>query len=321
MLSDNTNRQELYNWLRGLSLLTEYYNGGINPELASLSGKITSFGGKISRWGLKRAIMYQYYRPDAKIKPDAPRMEFSCEDYFSSSRIAVFMTVFGGYEVVRTPLIHPDNIDYYLITDRDDPVIDSSMGNGYWEVINVSRRDDLLPPEVKDPVYACRWLRMHPYLLFPEYEYSIYLDGSSWITSDLTPLIRYADQSPVAMFKHKNSDCVYEELRSCDIKRKDTPERLRRHKEYLQGLGIPAHNGLLETNIIVYRHNDPLCRTITQAWWNEFGTYSRRDQVALVAALWKLGIPTSEIGIMDDDFEKCNLFIRYGHRKDLGDGQ
>ena len=37
------------------------------------------------------------------------------KEYFSDARIAVFTALFGDYDDIRDPLVHPDNIDYFII--------------------------------------------------------------------------------------------------------------------------------------------------------------------------------------------------------------
>ena len=36
--------------------------------------------------------------------------------YFSDKKIAVYTALFGQYDTIKEPCIHPDNIDYYIFT-------------------------------------------------------------------------------------------------------------------------------------------------------------------------------------------------------------
>lgn len=122
--------------------------------------------------------------------------------YFSDKRIAVYTAVFGSYDEWKEPLIHPDNIDYFIITDQ-------RANGGAWKKLDAKK---LLPKEAKSNTEKNRFFKMMPHLLFPEYEYSVYVDGNVWITSDLTPLTAGLEQFPLAMHRHKNRVCVYDEI-------------------------------------------------------------------------------------------------------------
>ena len=83
------------------------------------------------------------------------------------------------------------------------------------------RAQEVVPAEyVSDPVLANRWCKMHPHQLFPQYPLSVYLDSNIRIVSDLTALTSAMTGFPVCMFRHKQRDCVYEEIHACLLKKK-----------------------------------------------------------------------------------------------------
>ena len=229
------------------------------------------------------------------------------DTYYSTERIAVYTAEFGGYDEVLEPVIQPDNIDYFLLTDRE------AKQEGYWKPINPQQ---FVPPEyLESPVLANRWCKMHPETLFPEYRYSIYIDSNFLIVSDFTVLINRMQDYPVAMFRHKNRDCVYDEVTACMIKKKAPREALERQRALLKAHGVPEKYGLLEAPVIVRRHHDPRCMELMDTWWQAFLEGSRRDQISLIDALWKLKIQPSEIGTLGPSINLCNLFIRMPHKK------
>ena len=140
-----------------------------------------------------------------------------------------------------------------------------------------------------------RWCKMHPHLLFPDHRTSVYLDSNVLVVSDLTALARGLDDYPVAMFRHKNRDCAYQEIEACIVKGKDSKERLRAQGAVLRAHGVPEHGGLLEAPVIVRRHHDD------------------RDQIALADALWVRGIDASVVGTLGSDLRTCDLFITMPH--------
>ena len=230
-------------------------------------------------------------------------VSYDPEEYVSDRRIAVFIAMFGGYDTVRDPLVFPDNVDYYLITD-------SNTGVKKWNLLDPS---GLLPEDLTSPAEKNRWCRMHPHLLFPDHDISIYVDSSTLITSDLTPLTKDLSVFPVQLFAHKDRDCVYQELTACGIKGKMPFRAAEQQKRYLSGLGVPHHGGLLETPVVVQDLHSADAVKVTETWWEEYLRFPYRDQPALVSALWKLGIAPEQASLLGADLRNCDLFIRLPH--------
>ncbi len=227
-------------------------------------------------------------------------------DYFSEKQIAVYTALFGDYDELQEPLIVPDNIDYYIITDNQHPV------ENRWKRLDPV---PVVPEEYrKDPVFANRWCKMHPHLLFPQYELSVYLDANILAVSDLTALAARMGEYPVAMFLHKERDCVYDEILACRIKEKAPREALEEQEKRMKEMGVPKHFGLLEAPVIVRRHCEDACIRLMDAWWEAFLTSCGRDQIALIETLWKLKIDPVQIGVLGKNLRKCNLFLQMDHK-------
>ena len=228
-------------------------------------------------------------------------------NYFSNERIAVYTAEFDQYDEISDPVIQPDNIDYFLITDRKPAV------SGRWKVLDPV---DCIPEEYrKSPLLSNRWCKMHPHLLFPEHSISIYIDANFLIVSDFTELANRMEEYPAAMFLHKNRTCVYKEVDACLIKEKAPAEALHAHRKRLKEHGVPENYGLLEATVIARRHRDPRCVELMEKWWDAFLKCSGRDQIALIDALWEMKIQPSVLGTLGPNLDLCNLFIRMPHRK------
>ena len=224
---------------------------------------------------------------------------------FSDQRIAVYMAVFDGYDCPQEPLFCPDNVDYFIFTDGEVPE-NSKWVRRSWE--------EFVGPGMSG-TEKNRFLKMSPHLLFPEYEYSVYVDGNIQVTADFTPLIMQTADYPVAMHIHKDWDCVYQEIDACIKKGKDTPEALIRQRTVLQELGVPAHWGFLEAPVIARRHHDPVCRKIMETWWNCFCIGGRRDQIALTRCLWELQIDPRRLGGLGTSVMANSKFIWSPHKR------
>ena len=267
-------------------------------------GDFAGIRDKVDRWRPKLDLTLQ--------RDDDPSLVWRSSPgrYFSNEKIAVYTACMHNYDNVKEPLIRPDNIDYYLITDTP-PGDGESATESLWKTI---RAEDVIPPEyIRDPVLANRWCKMHPHVLFPQYPLSIYLDSNFQIVSDLTALTSAMTGFPVCMFRHKQRDCVYDEILACIIKKKDTRASLQRHEALLRTHGVPEKYGLLEAPVLVRRHADPACLDLMETWWESFLAGSRRDQIALIDALWKNRIPPSLLGTLGNDVRECDLFMIMPH--------
>lgn len=226
--------------------------------------------------------------------------------YVREQRIAVYTALFGPYDLLREPMLRPDNIDYYILTDQEIPE------GSVWERIDAT---GIIPDEFQDdPVLCNRWCKMHPHLFFNDYQYSVYLDSNIWVFSDLTPLTVSLDTYPIAMFRHKKRDCVYDEVHACLEQNKDKKDSLKAHLAVVRSHGVPKDWGLLEASVIARKHSEPDCVVLMDAWWEAFIKNSRRDQISLVDCLWVKGIQPYVIGVLGDNLQKCDLFLQMGHR-------
>lgn len=225
--------------------------------------------------------------------------------YIREERIAVYTSLIGPYDTLKEPLLHPDNVDYYIFTDQ--PIQSGSQ----WKSLDIR---SLLPSGIqRDPVACNRWCKFHPHLLFPDYQYSIYIDSNIWVFSDLTPLTASLDSFPVAMFRHKKRNCVYEEIQACLDQNKGDRGRLEQQVDELKALGIPPHWGLLEASVIARQHLDPACVSLMEKWWDSFMLGSGRDQISLIECLWRDGIDPYAIGTLGDNLQRCDLFLQTRH--------
>lgn len=226
------------------------------------------------------------------------------DDYITNKKIVIYTSIFGKYDVLKEPIIKPSNVDYCIITDQ---AIDK---NSLWKVINPK---DVIPKEITSPIECNRFAKMLPHRIFKDYDYSIYVDGNVFITSDLSVLIKTLDDFPIAMHRHKNRDCVYEEIEACIKKGKDSKERLIKHQQLLKENGVPQHGGLLEATVIARKHSDKQCITLMENWWEEFLNYSKRDQISLIDCLWKSNIDVNMVARLGDNIMNNDHFIIIPH--------
>lgn len=224
--------------------------------------------------------------------------------FVSEKKIAVYTVVFGGYDNINEPVVIPDNCDFYLITDK--PI--KTESNSIWVEKNL--KEHTIHIENLSNIEKNRYCKMFPNKLFPEYEYSIYIDGNVQVMTDPTEFIQEMNSYGLKLHKHYRRECVYEEINKCIDLGKDNKDRLLTHKEHLIEKNMPEQYGMLEAPIIVREHNNPKCIKLMEEWWHEFSHYSKRDQISLPYVLWKNDISIDDVGTLGND-----IYSNYAFRK------
>lgn len=224
-------------------------------------------------------------------------------NYFFDKKIAIYTSVFGGYDNLLEPLFVPDNCDFFVITDIE---IDK---NSKWKKLDIL-------PEMKgmNNVEKNRYVKINPHKVFKDYDYSIYIDGNIQVVSDLTEYVNRLNDIGIATHLHHQRTCVYDELIAIEKSKKDTIENIKKHKALLIKTNMPKNYGLLQCNVIVREHHNPKCIHIMEEWWNEFLNYSKRDQISLPHVLYSNNISVEEIGVLGTNIYRNSSFRIISHK-------
>lgn len=299
----NNKDKQIENCITGCEKLTSEYKKILNSEEYKLGEKIIFYKTLLKNHKYLTILKKLFFRTK-KYDKYLNENEIFFSSHQSSKKIAVYTAIFGKYDNILEPIIKPDNIDYYIITDQNIP------SNSAWKKID---NNDALN-NLKSNIEKNRYCKMFPNQFFNNYDYSIYVDGNVLITSDLTPLIKTLDEYPISMHSHKNRNCVYDEIDACIKKNKGNKSELINHKKLLLANNVPLNFGLLEATVIARKHHDSVCKSIMNQWWNEFIKYSKRDQISLIDVIWKNNVDIKKIATMGDNIFKNNMFIIFSHR-------
>ena len=301
------NQNEYIELCNGLEEMAEKYKNLQTSDLVRDGKRVQDYKGLLKKgriWTLLKRLLRHNNEVDTYIQ-DTWELPYYPNDYRADKKIAVYTALFGKYDNLPEPIICPNNIEYYVFTDGE--VSEGSK----WNKIDITPFEDKIGS--LNNAEKNRFFKILPHKVFQNYEYSIYVDANVLIVSDLTPMIKTLDTFPIAMFLHKNRDCVYEEAKACIIKGKDSPERIKKHIFLLEQHDVPHHYGLLEATLIVRKHNEDKCQKLMQCWWEEFLEESKRDQLSLIDTLWNNKIPVETIGVLGNNLLKCNKFIVLPH--------
>lgn len=133
---------------------------------------------------------------------------------------------------------------------------------------------------------------VHKYL---DSEYSIYIDGNISLLKPPEELITtHLKNHDIAVFKHPSRDCLYDEAMICAKRGLDDPEVIIQQVKRYEDAGYAKHKGLCECGVILRRHT-PKVEAFNNAWWAEYCSGSRRDQISFMYAADKVGIRVNAI--------------------------
>lgn len=219
-----------------------------------------------------------------------------------NKNIVVYTCITGFYDDLLPPREIESGIDYICLTDQ------STLHIAGWKM-------QLIPPEFGQFALANRFAKMHPHLVFPEYEISVYIDGNIEIISELRLLVRQAlVNQDIALYEHPFRDCVYEEARECAAIGHDWHWTIKKQMKIYKQNNFPVGHGMFECNVIFRRHNSPAVRSLMEAWWDEFTNGVKRDQLSFTYLAWKLGVVIQGLGKSDQRLSRRNFSLSIGHR-------
>lgn len=208
-----------------------------------------------------------------------------------TGRGVVYSAVTGGYDRIKEPQNVNPNLDYILFTDN--PHIQSDV----WKIRLIQNPDHL------DNTRLARRIKILGHQYLEGYDYSVWIDGKLCITGDLQEYVqKNRGKQPMLCFNHYIHDCIYEEKSLCQRLQKDDPTVMDMQMERYRKEGYPAHNGLIDSAILVRElKNDRVIR-LMESWWQEVLHTSKRDQLSFNYVCWK----------NDFVYDSTDLFI-YGN--------
>jgi hypothetical protein len=131
-----------------------------------------------------------------------------------------------------------------------------------------------------------RWL--------PDADVSIWVDGCLEMLVEPERFLEWLGDADVGAMTHPSRDCAYAEGLRCVVKGKAPKDVIHKQLQAYRDEGFPEHFGLVETGLLVRRHTQAVM-DLNELWWEQILRYSRRDQVSLPYASWKLGVSINRV--------------------------
>lgn len=220
------------------------------------------------------------------------------------NNIVCYTCVTGGYDYVRQPIVVSKDIDYVCFTDN------MQLKSNIWQIRPIPNQLNNLSNVKKQ-----RIIKICPHKYLKEYDISIWVDGNIEIKADLNEFIQQydLDKCPFYTRIHPSRKCIYEEAEACIRMKKDNAATIYSQIDKYKKEGYPKNIGMVETCVILRKHNDKICQLIDNYWASELLLHSHRDQLSFNYVCWKMHFLP---GILKNEF-KINLnqtFRIYRHK-------
>lgn len=203
----------------------------------------------------------------------------------SNPKGVVYTCVTGNYDSIINHHYIDKNWHYICFTDCPPENPQSYI----WEFLPLSFKE-------LDNVRNHRWHKLHPHLLFPEYENSLYVDANiDLLTRDVfNDLENQIKQGQfIAIPPHFCNFNIYDEFDACLEYGKDSADIIKNQEKMIRESGFSGDymNGrFFEPGIMYRQHHNEIIVRIMNDWWQLVKDYSYRDQLSLTYILWKQNV-------------------------------
>lgn len=195
------------------------------------------------------------------------------------SKIVIYTTITNDYDNLLEPLVKDDDFEFIYYSDK--PRINNPIS--IWSFRKLIK-------ECESPIRTARYHKTNPHLLFPENDISIWMDSNLQIidNSFFKDIKRFLNSNQLwGGIKHPFRNCIYDEANCCIVNNRINYHETKRQIDFLKSSGFPHKNGLMETNILVRRHHDPLIIKLDELWWEMINKFTHRDQLSQQYVFWK----------------------------------
>lgn len=203
------------------------------------------------------------------------------EEMRREPKIVVYTCITGGYDNILEPSFVTPGVDYICFTDN------MSMKTKRWKLRPI-------PTELAgySKVKQQRGVKILAHRYLSDYDISIWVDGVVDVRGNIKDFLKPFDFDTYSVFipEHPARKCLYKEIDACiKIKKLKGGEitLAKKQLERYRAEKFPENYGLVQTNVMIRRHNDQYSKDLMEKWWSELKDYSHRDQLSFNYALWK----------------------------------
>lgn len=247
----------------------------------------------IKELGIENYVTYD----DLNLDNDYVRKYFP---FMKKPQTVIYTCVVREYDKLIEPQYISDDCDYVYISDK--PLGRESVFK--WMDIR-----EVLPDGELDYFRQNRYCKINAHKIFPEYKYSIYIDGNVEIINDISLTISKIGRCGMAVASAKTINCTYIEAARCIELNRMNPQKVISQMERYYNEGFPRYFGTFFCKVLTREHNAKKCIHLMEDWWNEVKRDTGRDQLSLPYVLWKNGYIADDLGIIEaDGFHGCKYW-------------
>ena len=221
-------------------------------------------------------------------------------------KIVIYTCIMNNYDILQ-PVVKMSNVDFICFTNTD-----TLKSDGNWKFRSI-------PDELRDlpDIKKQRIVKICPHRWFPEYDYSLWIDGNIKLNI-LNDFFRKYDleKCPFYTCKHPARNDIYDEGLVIIKMKKDTYDSISSQMYEYRKDKYPPHGGLIESNILWRKHNDKNVVDLDEMWAKEVIEKSHRDQMSFNYCAWKLNF---KYGLFDQNYRLRNSFFSILNHKNKFD--
>jgi len=181
-----------------------------------------------------------------------------------------------------------EGADYHAFVDFDSDL--ERPKESMWQFHNVPKWT--IDKRYTDRRHA-KIFKILPHLFVPGYDYYIWIDSTHMVVMNPIDIINmYLKDSDIALFKHPERNCVYQEAEVIKSVNFDQLSFVDFQMIFYESMSYPKENGLYELPCRIQRNTSQI-QALMLTWWELICKYSSRDQLSLPFALHMHGITPS----------------------------
>ena len=202
-----------------------------------------------------------------------------------SSKLVIYTCVTSGYDAALMDARTAPGFDWICFTDKPQRL----RAEG-WQI-----RPLQSPPDIADGHYINRYHKFFAQRLFPEAEWSIYIDGSLEFSGDFGRLQEWVMKAKAALglFMHPHQHDLRKEAEVCALSKFDARDFavIDEQLAAINCAGVSLDRPIPTGYLLVRDHRAPALASAMDLWWDQVHRFTKRDQISLPYVLHKSGLP------------------------------
>ena len=155
-----------------------------------------------------------------------------------------------------------------------------------WIYVDISQFKNGI--KTNNPVKIVRFFKTHPHLFFRNYQQSIWIDENINIIVDPSNISQLLPENEYLLIpQHSTHKSVYTYAQVCKVENKDQHKNIDKILKFLNQNNFKDSTPLVQSYIIIRKHNNINCKKLMENWWKLIFKYSQIDQLSFNYCLQK----------------------------------